>query len=202
MAVYAEDLILHAGVVQQLRHRPEVELLADDEADAAETSLVVVDALDDSTVQLLRRLRRVTGTRVGLIVGSLGSRALQPLIEYGVAAVLRRSEADQDRLVHLVTAMAKGEGVLPGDLLGRLLEHVSSVQRMVLDPRGLSMSTLTTREAQMLKLVAEGLDTAEIAEKTSYSERTVKNVLREVTMRLQLRNRAHAVGYAMRYGLI
>nr|WP_087929946.1 LuxR C-terminal-related transcriptional regulator [Streptomyces albireticuli] len=202
VAVYAEDLILHTGVVQQLRQRPEVELLAGGEADDARTSLVVVDTLDDPTVQLLRRLRRDTRTRVGLIVGSFGARDLQPMIECGVAAVLRRSEADQDRLVHLVTAIANGEGVLPGDLLGKLLEHVNSLQRMVLDPRGLSLSTLTTREAEMLRLVAEGLDTAEIAQKTSYSERTVKNVLREVTIRLQLRNRAHAVGYAMRYGLI
>ena len=54
----------------------------------------------------------------------------------------------------------------------------------------------------MLRLVAEGLDTSEIAEKTSYSELTVKNVLHEVTTRLQLRNRAHAVGYALRNGLI
>ena len=54
----------------------------------------------------------------------------------------------------------------------------------------------------MLRLVSEGFDTAEIAAKTSFSERTVKNVLHEVTTRLQLRNRAHAVGYAMRHGLI
>ncbi|GAA4947463.1 hypothetical protein GCM10023238_12280 [Streptomyces heliomycini] len=42
----------------------------------------------------------------------------------------------------------------------------------------------------MLRLVSEGMDTAEIARKTSYSERTVKNVLHEGHHRLQLRNRA------------
>ncbi|MFI6090559.1 response regulator transcription factor [Streptomyces sp. NPDC051218] len=202
VAVYAEDSILHTGVVQQLRQRPEVELLDDERANDARVSLVVVDTLDDSTVQLLRRLQRDTKTRVGLIVSRFGAGAMQAVIDCGVAAVLWRSEADQDRLVHLVTAMANGEGVLPGDLLGQLLEHVGTMQRLVLDPRGLGLSTLTTREADMLRLVAEGLDTVEIAQKTSYSERTVKNVLREVTVRLQLRNRAHAVGYAMRHGLI
>lgn len=202
VAVYAEDLILHAGTVQQLRQRPEVKLLTDAEADEAQTALVVVDALDDQAVQLLHRLQRNSRTRVGLVVGSFGAGDLQSMIECGVAAVLRRAEADQERLVRFVSAMANGEGVLPGDVLGRLLEHVTSMQRLVLDPRGLSLSTLTTREAEMLRLIAEGFNTAEIAEKTSYSERTVKNVLREVTLRLQLRNRAHAVGYAMRYGLI
>ncbi|SCE40054.1 helix-turn-helix transcriptional regulator [Streptomyces sp. PpalLS-921] len=202
VAVYAEDPILHTGVVQQLRQRPETELLMDAEADRAQVSLVVVDRVDEPTVQLLHRLQRNTSTRTGLVVGLFETGSLQTMIECGVAAVLRRSEADRDRLVHLVTAMANGEGVLPGDLLGKLLDHVSRVQRTVLDPRGLTLSTLTTREADMLRLVSEGFDTSEIALKTSYSERTVKNVLHEVATRLRLRNRAHAVGYAMRHGLI
>ncbi|MCX4736534.1 LuxR C-terminal-related transcriptional regulator [Streptomyces sp. NBC_01363] len=202
VAVYAEDLILRTGVVHQMRPRPEIELIAESEADRAQVSLVVVDMVDERTVQLLQRLQRNTATRTGLVVGFFESGALQTMIECGVAAVLRRGEADQDSLVHLVTAMANGEGVLPGDLLGKLLDHVSSLQRTVLDPRGLSLSTLTTREAEMIRLVSEGYGTAEIAQKTSYSERTVKNVLHEVVTRLELRNRAHAVGYTMRHGLI
>ncbi|MEU1467371.1 response regulator transcription factor [Streptomyces sp. NPDC005761] len=202
VAVYAEDLILQTGVVHQLRLRPEIELIPEGEADRAQVSLVVVDMVNEPTVQLLHRLQRNTSTRIGLVVGFFEAGALQTLIEYGVAAVLRRGEADQDRLVHLVTAIAKGEGVLPGDLLGKLLDHVSSLHRTVLDPRGLSLSTLTARESEMIRLVSEGYGTAEIAQKTSYSERTVKNVLHEVTTRLDLRNRAHAVGYAMRHGLI
>ena len=54
----------------------------------------------------------------------------------------------------------------------------------------------------MLRLVADGYDTAEIAQQLAYSERTVKNVLHDVTTRLQLRNRSHAVAYALREGLI
>jgi DNA-binding NarL/FixJ family response regulator len=50
--------------------------------------------------------------------------------------------------------------------------------------------------------VAEGLDTAEIATRLSYSQRTIKTVLHDVTTRLQLRNRSHAVAYALREGLI
>jgi len=78
--------------------------------------------------------------------------------------------------------------VLPGDLLGRLLDQVGRLQRVVLDPRGLTLSTLTAREADMLRLVADGMDTAEIAVQTSYSERNVKNVLHDVITRFNLRN--------------
>ncbi|MGP3948770.1 LuxR C-terminal-related transcriptional regulator [Streptomyces sp. 7N604] len=202
VAVYAADPVLRAGIVHQLRQRPEVDLLDDADAEQAEASLVVVDTVDDDVATLLNRLRHNSSTRSGLVVSTLGSGALQRVIECGVSAVLRRSEADQDQLLNLVLAIANNEGVLPGDLLGKLLAHVGGLQRSALDPRGLSLSTLTTREADMLRLVAVGLDTSEIARKTAYSERTVKNVLREVITRLQLRNRAHAVGYALRNGLI
>ncbi|MFD9306729.1 LuxR C-terminal-related transcriptional regulator [Streptomyces sp. NPDC060048] len=203
VAVYASDPILRVGVVHQLRQRREIELVDDVDAEEAQVSLVTVDSVDDETAALLYRLRHNSDTRTGLVVGTFESGdALQRAIECGVTAVLRRAEADQDRLLRLVLAIANGEGVLPGDLLAKLLDHVGSLQRSALDPRAVSLSTLTPREADMLRLVSEGLDTAEIAAKTSYSERTVKNVLHEVITRLHLRNRTHAVGYALRQGLI
>ncbi|MCS0600115.1 response regulator transcription factor [Streptomyces sp. LP11] len=203
VTVYAPDPVLYVGVVHQLRQRPEIELVDGAAAADAQVSLVTVDTVDDETFALLHRLRHNSATRTGLVVGTFESGdALQRAIESGVAAVLRRAEADQDRLLSLVLAIANGEGVLPGDLLAKLLHHVGSLQRSALDPRSASLSTLTAREAEMLRLVAEGLDTAEIARKTAYSERTVKNVLHEVITRLELRNRAHAVGFALRNGLI
>ncbi|MER5263953.1 LuxR C-terminal-related transcriptional regulator [Actinosynnema sp. NPDC002837] len=202
VAVYAEDPVLKAGITHQLRPRPEVEVVRPDEEARAAVSLVVVDRVDEEAARLLRRLRQSTTTRVGLVVGHFDQDALQITIDCGVTAVIRRAEAHQDRLVSTISALVKGEAVLPGDLLGTLLDHVGRLQRSVLDPNGPSLSTLTAREADMLRLVSEGFDTTEIAAKTSFSERTVKNVLHEVTTRLNLRNRAHAVGYAMRHGLI
>jgi DNA-binding NarL/FixJ family response regulator len=202
LALYAQDPILEAGVRSQLRSRPEVELLNGDEEERAKVLLVVVDRLDDEVVRLLRRLQHSSTARVGLMIGQLEHNVLRTTVECGVAAVVRRSDASEQQLVSVITSLARGEGVLPADLLGRLLDQVGQLQRKVLDPHGLTLSTLTAREADMLRLVAEGLDTAEIAVKTSYSERTVKNVLREVITRFQLRNRAHAVGYLIRHGLI
>jgi DNA-binding NarL/FixJ family response regulator len=97
---------------------------------------------------------------------------------------------------------AAGDGSVPPDLLGRLLRQVGRLQRQVLAPRGLTFTGLSEREVDVLRLVADGLDTSEIARHLSYSERTIKNVIHDITTRLQLRNRAQAVAYAMREGLI
>jgi DNA-binding NarL/FixJ family response regulator len=91
---------------------------------------------------------------------------------------------------------------VPSDLLARLLDQVGRLQRQVLAPRGLVFAGLNERETAVLRLVADGRDTAEIADELAYSERTVKNVLHDVTTRLQLRNRSHAVAYELREGLI
>jgi DNA-binding CsgD family transcriptional regulator len=61
---------------------------------------------------------------------------------------------------------------------------------------------MSQRELRVLRLVAEGHPTSRIARELSYSERTVKSILHDVTTRLQLRNRAQAVAYAVREGLI
>ena len=72
----------------------------------------------------------------------------------------------------------------------------------MLAPRGLRFSGLSDREVDVLRLVAEGYDTGEIARRLAFSERTIKSVLHDVTTRLQLRNRAHAVAFAVREGFI
>src|SRR5438128_123328 len=69
-------------------------------------------------------------------------------------------------------------------------------------PRGFRVSGLTEREIQVLRLVADGHNTAEIARQLAYSERTIKNVIQDVITRFQLRNRSHAVAYAVRQGFI
>ncbi|MGF1645920.1 MAG: response regulator transcription factor [Kineosporiaceae bacterium] len=61
---------------------------------------------------------------------------------------------------------------------------------------------LTSRETDVLQLAGDGLTTVEIAERLGCSERTVKMALHDVVERFGLRNRTHAVAYAIRAGLI
>jgi DNA-binding NarL/FixJ family response regulator len=198
--VCAHDPVSHAGVVSQLRGRPEVEIVERDTA-RARAVVVAADAVDDATLRLLRE-HQGDGRPIVLVVTVVDDAGLAAAVEAGVSGLVRRSDATPERLAHAVCAVVRGEGAVPPDLLGRLLMQVGRVQRQVLAPRGMSFTGLSSREADILRLVADGLDTNEIATSLSYSERTVKNVLHDVTSRLQLRNRSHAVAYALRQGMI
>lgn len=203
ISVHAFDPILRAGVVSQLRPRREVRIAAEDDSEPPQVALVVADTVDEETLQLLKQMQRhQDGPRTVLVASGLDDRDLISSVEAGVVGVLRRHEATADRLVAVITGAAQNEGSVPPDLLGRLLEQVGAVQRGMLSPKGLSFTGLADREIEVLRLVADGCDTHEIAQRLAYSERTVKNVLHEVTARLQLRNRSHAVAYALRQGLI
>jgi len=199
--LYAGDPISHAGVAGQLRHRPEIQILDQQDAERAAVAVVVADVVGEETLRVLRGLR-CGGAKLVVVATQLDDADLVAVVEVGVAGLVRRAEATPERLVQVIASAAAGDGAVPPDLLGRLLNQVGRLQRQVLGPRGLTFSGLAERELQVLRLVADGLDTAEIAVKLSYSQRTVKNVLHDITSRLQLRNRSHAVAYALRHGLI
>jgi DNA-binding NarL/FixJ family response regulator len=172
------------------------------DAEQARVVVVVTDSVDDDALTLLRVVQRTGLSRAVLVAGHLDDGDLVKAVETGVVGLVRRNEATPDRLVSVIAAAASGEGSVPPDLLGRLLDQVGKLQRHVLGPRGIMFTGLAPREVEVLRLLADGLDTAEIAHRLAYSERTVKNVVHDVTTRLQLRNRSHAVAYALREGLI
>jgi DNA-binding NarL/FixJ family response regulator len=202
VVLYASDPVSEIGIAGQLRARPEVCLLGDGDVDAAEVAVVVFEAIDDEAVRMVRKIQRNGCPRTLLVVNHLDEAGLLAAIEAGVCGFLRRSETRPETLVEGIQAVVAGAGTVPGDLLGRLLNQVSLIHQQVLAPRGLSFSGLSEREVEVLRLLSEGHATAEVARRLCYSERTVKNVLQDMTRRHNLRNRTHAVAYALRQGLI
>ena len=200
--VYATDAVSQIGIAGQLRARPEVRVVGEREIDAAQVAVLVFDGIDGESVRVVRAVQRNGCPRVLLVVSHLDEPGLLAGVEAGVSGFLRRSETSPETLVQGIRAAAAGDGTVPSDLLGRLLSQVSLVHQQVLAPRGLSFSTLSEREVEVLKLLSEGHPTSEVARRLCYSERTVKNVLQDMTRRHNLRNRTHAVAYALRQGLI
>jgi DNA-binding NarL/FixJ family response regulator len=199
--VSACDPLSRDGVASQLRGHG-VELVDERTLHPDAVAVVVVDEMDDRAAGDVRAVRRRGVEHIVVVATRLDDAGLLAAAEAGASGVLRRAQVTPQSLVSCIRAAAVGEGSLPPDLLGRLLGQVGRLQRQVLAPRGLTFSGLTDREVRVLRLLADGLDTVEVGRELFLSERTVKNVVHDITSRLNLRNRTHAVAYALRHGLI
>ncbi|MEV4315362.1 response regulator transcription factor [Actinocrispum sp. NPDC049592] len=204
VVIQTTDPITYVGLSSYLQSRPEVSVVERDQAD------VLVFSTERVGPEALSRLRanaadggvNGAGLPTVLMTGELDEAPLLTLVESHVVAILPKNSVTGDQLVDCVVAAAAGNGVMPRDVLGTLLRRIKVLQREVLAPNGLSASGLEPREVDVLRLIAEGWGTEEIAKELAYSERTVKNVIFNLTTRLHLRNRAHAVAYALRAGVI
>ncbi|MFE7868977.1 response regulator transcription factor [Micromonospora humida] len=196
------DPISTAGITAALRGRAEIEVVPAQMITGETVGVVAADTLDHGTLDVLRAVRRLGCRRFVLVAAVESDSALIPAVELGVRALASRTEATGHRLAQLVVSTASGGAAMPPEVLGLLVKQVTRLQQTVLAPRGIDVNGLSVRESEILRLVADGMDTREVATRLSYSERTVKNVLHDITSRFQLRNRTHAVAYAVREGLI
>jgi DNA-binding NarL/FixJ family response regulator len=199
VVVRGTDSMSRMGVSATLRYEVEIQLLTDFTEPEEGVAVVIGDTLDEELLQVLRSLRTEGCRRVVLVIRALADEEMLEAIELGVTVLVWRSEVSAPKMVHAIQRASIGEPDLPPDLLNRFLSHVARAQRdgttHTAFPAGLG-----EREVAVLRLVADGLDTKEIADLLSYSERTIKNILHDITNRFHLRNRSHAVAYAMREG--
>jgi DNA-binding NarL/FixJ family response regulator len=164
---------------------------------APDVLLLLVHAVSATTLTWMREaVRPGGGPRAVLVTARISEAQLLRAIELGLASLLLWADADYPGIVRAVCG-GGDQAVLPGEVMRSLVQYLRRAQTDVGSPYGLS-----PREVEVLGMVARGMDTAEIAGRLRYSERTIKNILNAVMKRLSLRNRAHAVSYALRAGLI
>ncbi|MET9882845.1 response regulator transcription factor [Streptomyces sp. NPDC006430] len=200
--VVAFDPVLEAGTKSTLSVCPEVRLTAPD--GAPRVVVMTVDQVGRPELDVLRTIRDTPARPdVVLVAGELAPDGALHAIAAGARGLLRRREADAVRLARAVLAASRGDCTLPPDLLDRLLERSGSGgagSEGSADPW--AAAGLSDRERSVLRLVADGHETNEIAKRLCYSPRTVTTVVHDITQRFRLRNRAHAVAYALRVGLL
>jgi len=201
LEIQAADPVTVAGLSALLTEQPGIELVSPDQRQNADVVVVGTDRLT-TIFSGLRRAATEFGTPVVLVTDDITEQELLVAIECRVVGVIPRGAATVERLVHSLRTAASGGGILAPRMVGDLLKHLERLRREMLTPNGLDSMRLTPREADVVRLLADGFDTAEIAVKLSYSDRTVKKILYAITHRLGLRSRAHAVAYALRHGII
>lgn len=111
--------------------------------------------------------------------------------------LLKTSPADE--LIRAVRVVAAGEALLSPSITRRLIEEFAR-QPAAADPHGLD--ELTTRELDVLRLLARGLSNAEIASQLVVEPSTVKSHVASILSKLGLRDRVQAVVAAYETGFI
>jgi DNA-binding NarL/FixJ family response regulator len=200
VCIIARDPLLLAGTAAHL-NTPDIELVAEEAVADGTVVALVVDTFDEDAELHLDVLRAQARVDALLVPIALDDAQLARAVHAGVRAIVWRRQATRPALRSAVAAVAAGQGSLPPDLTGKL---ITRVRRSHVRPEGSfeRRKLLTPRELDVLRLVAEGYDTHEIAQRLAYSERTIKAILHDVTTRLQLRNRSHAVAFLIRRGLL
>jgi DNA-binding NarL/FixJ family response regulator len=107
-----------------------------------------------------------------------------------------------DRLFDAVRVVAAGEALLAPAVTRRLITEFARLRPPPPSRRSIPLGLLTTRETEVLRLIAEGLSNPEIAERLVVGEETVKTHVGRVLSKLGLRDRTQAVVAAYESGLI
>ena len=205
VAIIANDPISGEGAAAYLRAAPRYAMMAPGEVPRADVLLVIVPEVREKTLLDLARIRRtalVPEVRVVLVADRIEQGELSRLGGFGLAAVLYRGSATRERILGALSARvpaAEPEEARATRLANEF--HASEAEARY--PRGfLDRHRLQSREVEILGLLADGFGTVEIADRMAYSERTIKNIISTLLVRFDLRNRSHAVAYALRTGII
>jgi DNA-binding NarL/FixJ family response regulator len=201
VSVVATDPVLEAGVTSAMFGCPGVAVVTPE--DEPVVTVVVVDSFGQEALDLVQVIRTtVHRPEVVLVAPDLAPPDALRVIAAGARGLLRRREATADRLTRTVLAAADGDCTVSPDMLDRLLTAPDRLDPARDQTSGSTALDVTERERAVLRLLADGCETGEIARRLCYSTRTVTSVVHDITQRFRLRNRAHAVAYALRAGML
>ena len=210
-----DHALFRHGLEQALAGEPDIEVVGEaiDGLDAdragASSSHPDVVLMD---VRMPGRHRRRGGARasaprgptskVVMLTGSDDEEDLFAAVRAGATGYLLK-EVSIDEVADAVRAVHRGDGLVAPSMVGEAARASSPCCRAGVedDERG-GAPKLTERELEVLRLVARGMSNKEIAAELVIAENTVKNHVRNILEKLQLRSRTEAAMYAVREKLV
>ncbi|MER3406518.1 MAG: DNA-binding response regulator [Chloroflexota bacterium] len=208
-----DHTILRAGLRLLLDAEPDLSVVG--EARSAEEALEQARALQPDVVVLdlglpgasgleaLRDLREsVPGARVLVLSMYMDEGIVREVFATGGLGFVTKRAAAQE-VAEAIRTVSRGGRYLSADL-AHLHRHISRQGRAADRPGGAQLGTaeLSPREREVLRLIASGYATGEIAARLSISPKTVETHRRRIMAKLRLSNRAEIVRYALQRGII
>lgn len=166
--------------------------------------LAVVDISlpDRSGIQLTGEIRSLL-PETQILVISMHSKIdyITEAFQAGAAGYMVKESASA-KLIEGLGSVAKGEYFLDGSLSQEVVKRLKTLPEKETTITGTRYRSLTSREQGILRLLAEGLSSKEIAEKLFISPKTVENHRARIMRKLDLHSAMELVRYAARLGLI
>ncbi|HEV2711863.1 MAG TPA: response regulator transcription factor [Gaiellaceae bacterium] len=138
-------------------------------------------------------------TRVVVLTISDQDEDVMDAIVAGACGYLLKDSSIQD-LMQGIRAASVGEALISPNIAAKVLQRIRATSVSPADTK--SGPQLSDRETEVLRLIANGKDNADIAQELHISPKTVKNHISNILMKLQIENRIQAAVYAVRQGLV
>jgi NarL family two-component system response regulator LiaR len=149
-------------------------------------------------VEATRSLRRVSPRSQVLVLTSYHQdEHIFPAIRAGALSYLLKDVSPLE-LAEAVRKAARGEAVLHPRVAARVVQELHGARADAFNP----WSDLSERELEVLRLIAGGMDNADIAEQLVISEKTVKSHVSNILSKLHVGDRTQAAVYAWREGVV
>ena len=199
--------LVRAGLRMILEAQDDLEVVAEAsdglqaiaEAERTDPDVILMD-IRMPNLDGVEATRRLEGRRVLILTTFDLDEYVVDALRAGASGFLLK-DAPPAELVRAVRVVATGDALLSPSVTRQLLDRVvPKLQDST--PTPARLGSLTDREREVLRLVAQGLSNAEIAERLVVSEATVKTHVSHILEKLDLRDRVQAVVVAYESGLV
>jgi len=200
--------VVRQGVRAFLETQPGIMVVA--EADSGEASIqlvqehapdvvlmdLVMPGMDG--VETTRQVKKVSPrTQIIVLTSYHQDEYIFPAIRAGALSYLLK-DAQPEELANAVRKAANGEAVLHPRVAARVVQELHGARQDSPNP----FTELSDRELEVLRLIADGMNNADIAEQLVISEKTVKSHVSNILSKLHLGDRTQAAVYAWREGVV
>jgi DNA-binding NarL/FixJ family response regulator len=152
-------------------------------------------------VETTRRLSSLAPlSRVVVLTISADDDDVMNAVMAGACGYLLKDSSIQE-LIAGIRAASEGESLISPQIAAKVLQRLRAQSKDV-DAAETIRAELSDRELEVLKLIANGKDNAQIARDLFISPKTVKNHISNILMKLQIENRIQAAVYAVRSGIV
>ena len=201
-----DHAIVRKGIRAVLEIVPDIEVVGEAEngrdavsrAEQLRPDVILMDLVmpEMDGIEAIRHIKdRQPEARILVLTTFAGEDKIFPAVKAGALGYhLKDSRAEE--LVQAIRQVHQGESSLHPVIARKVLEELSRPSDRPPTP-----DPLTPREVEILRLVAQGLENPEIAERLVISEATVRTHVSNITSKLHVASRTQAALYALREGI-